>query len=378
MSLLNIPKNLLTLIGLYSGNHEFFKMIMISRYIHTFDKHEYVKMYNKVLIYGDIQCGKTKQIIQEINNPLYEKLMKIIVVINSIDCLNQYKTRLTNEKLHFQIINKKTKEITKPIVVIMNNYYRMSYFKKLNDENKFILFIDESDLCIQNMNIMELIKSPLNYRTIHITSTPFHNYYHKNDKNIQKPMSYFHSFDNIIHVPKHEHYYGVQNMNMYVNDELDKIIQNHFLKEPFGILLYTRDCKITNMLKTYKHLYNSYPQLTIVYLSHHKNIFMDGKLKDVSHLSISKIIDMISTTHSILIANRLATRCISYVSSDYQKHLTYQVMKIKYKTQFFQQLRLCGIYKDNPQLNLFITSKCIRKYKYYLELNKKMTEYFIK
>ena len=77
-------------------------------------------------------------------------------------------------------------------------------------------------------------------------------------------------------------------------------------------------------------------------------------------ISVSQIIDMFSAhKHIIFIANRLANRGVSFVSSDYKRHLTHQVTKFnKNKSKNLQSLRILGVYNDSPSLNLYLTEMC--------------------
>ena len=55
----------------------------------------------------------------------------------------------------------------------------------------------------------------------------------------------------------------------------------------------------------------------------------------------------------IFIANRLSSRGLSYVSSDYTRHLTCQITRIRTNvTSFLQSLRILGIYNYKDKLNL--------------------------
>ena len=55
----------------------------------------------------------------------------------------------------------------------------------------------------------------------------------------------------------------------------------------------------------------------------------------------------------IFIANRLSNRGLSYVSSDYNRHLTCQITRIRSNvTSFFQSLRILGIYNSKRLINL--------------------------
>lgn len=87
-------------------------------------------------------------------------------------------------------------------------------------------------------------------------------------------------------------------------------------------------------------------------------MLLNNQKRYVKQKSISKIIDSLQEhKHIIFIANRLSNRGLSYVSSDYTRHLTYQITRVRTSiTSFLQSLRILGIYncKDNLNLELVI------------------------
>ena len=284
-------------------------------------------MEKNVLIYGDVQCGKTAEIIKYINENSMEK--KVLVIQNSLLVLKQYEQRFKSQNIDYQIIDKNTKEITKNLVLILNNKYRYSYFKKI-EPRKYILILDESDQTILSCPL----KKSINLRKIvHVTATPFNKVV----------------YDNCIQVPRHQDYYGVGDLNVNLNTEDNEIdYVNKFKRSETGIMLINKYSYVTQMVSCANTLANRFVDTPIVLLTSEKTLYLHNTKKILKFKSISKIIDSLKEhKHIIFIANRLSHRGLSYVSSDYTRHLTWQITKIRQnKTSFLQSLRILGIYKS--------------------------------
>ena len=91
---------------------------------------------SNILVYGQIQSGKTNAIINIINSPFYKNTIKVLVIQNSLLVLKQYQQRFIQNQLLL-------------ILLLLNNSFRYKYFKKLNID-KYILLLDESDQTINN------------------------------------------------------------------------------------------------------------------------------------------------------------------------------------------------------------------------------------
>ena len=130
---------------------------------------------------------------------------------------------------------------------------------------------------------------------------------------------------------------------------------NEFLKIPIGMMLINRLHHIIDMKTLANKLSNKHKHIPIILLSCKKTVYLNNKQIDISCNNISKIIDIFKDfRHIVFIAHRYASRCISYVSSDYTRHLTHQVLRMKGLTNFMQSLRICGVYNDNPNLIIYL------------------------
>jgi hypothetical protein len=302
------------------------------------------RIEKNILVYGDVQGGKTNEILKYIKKT-YET--KVLIIQNSLLVLNQYEQRLKSEKIDYQIIHKDTTEITKNVVLILNNRYRYSYFSNFEKDMKYILMLDESD---QTINACPLKNSKNVYKTVHITATPFNKMH----------------YDRCIKVPKNANYYGINDLNVdfnYIEND-DEYIEN-FLEESEGIMLINKYSYVAQMTDCAKTISKKFKNIPIVLLTSERKLYLHNNtftkdfdrqrgFKKIKHKSISKIIDSLKDhKHIIFIANRLSYRGLSYVSSDYSRHLTWQITNVNSSvTNFLQSLRILGIYKSKTPLNL--------------------------
>ncbi len=301
-----------------------------------------------VLIYGQVQGGKTQEIINVIKNTSGRK---VLVIQNTLLVLRQYKERLDNNGVSFQVVTNKTKTIKEDVVILLGNKYRYKYFQALNIA-KYTLIIDEADLLFP--------KCPLRgYRNFHVTATPY---------TLVKDNQY----DKIITLEKKKDYYGIDSLERkYVSQ--DEQVHQDFFNEKEGMLLVTKYHHIYQMFRYARKLSVSYPNVPVVVLCSFKVTFLSGHMQTIGDKNINKIIDSYSNySHVVFVASRLASRGLSYVSSDYTRHLTHQYAKVQaHATNFVQSLRILGVYTDNPQLKIYINTaftKVLEKHTTLLEL----------
>jgi hypothetical protein len=136
------------------------------------------------------------------------------------------------------------------------------------------------------------------------------------------------------------------------DNEIDYV--NKFKKSDTGIMLINKYSYVTQMVSCANTLANIFVNIPIVLLTSEKTLYLHNTKKIFKFKSISKIIDSLKEhKHIIFIANRLSSRGLSYVSSDYTRHLTWQITKVRSnKTSFLQSLRILGIYTSTKRLHL--------------------------
>ena len=312
----------------------------------------YDRMEQYILIEGNVQSGKTNEIVNYINNENHK--YKVLVLQNSKLVLKQYITRFKNVNIRFQVITKHTKSIKENLIILINNAQRYNHFQRLNQNKPYILMIDEADMCINSCPLR-------GYKNVHITATPY-NFKRK----------HLVEYDRVIRVPKNVDYYNFDQMQTIVNDNTAEAIFE-FLGTDNGMLLINRFSSITTMNTIADHMSNLFTissfNIPIVVLTSVKKYYLNGEcVRLPQNVSISHIIDKFKDyKHVVFIANRLASRGVSFVSSDYSRHLTHQITRIKTSmANFVQGVRLLGVYKDKPVLRLYITSECALRYSVYI------------
>ena len=295
------------------------------------------RIEKNILIYGDVQGGKTNEIIKYINEN--ETRQKILIIQNSLLVLKQYEQRFKLSNIDYQVVDKNTKMINKKLVLILNNKHRYDYFKKIEPLN-YILMLDESD---QTINSCSIKKSKSVRKTVYITATPY-------DKTL---------YDRCIKVPENANYYGINDLNVTLNSADDNIASvEKFLETKTGIMLINKYSYVGQMTYWAEKLSNEFKNIPVVLLTSEKvrylNVGSGNNKKYIKQKSISKIIDSLKEyPHIIFIANRLSNRGLSYVSSDYTRHITCQITRIRANvSSFLQSLRILGIYKSKEVQNL--------------------------
>ena len=303
----------------------------------------------KVLIYGQVQSGKTSRIIEYVRNNSIN--INILMIQNNLSMLAQYEKALENYKIfNFTVSNKNVNFISRAIgkinrnivLIVMNNNYRREALEMLISKakiKKYSLIMDESDLYHRNLKITNLYEKAT--ECVHVTATPFLSDYNA-------------YFDDVIVIPPKEEYVSLKKLDIKFIPEIEvselntvmNIVSNDFLKEKQGIMLITIHKRITHMETLARQLYRhkSLTKVPIVMLSSNNMLYFNSKIKELPKLSISEIISGLDEhQHIIFIANRLATRGINYSDTTYTRHLTHQIInKNNSMTNFIQRCRILG------------------------------------
>jgi hypothetical protein len=90
------------------------------------------KLEKNILIFGQVQGGKTNKIIEILQSKKYENEIKVLVVQNSLLVIEQYIQRLKSKNIEYQIVTKDIKTIEKKVILLLNNCYRYDHFKKID------------------------------------------------------------------------------------------------------------------------------------------------------------------------------------------------------------------------------------------------------
>ena len=332
-----LPPELISQIVLFSGDRTVASTLLYHSEPNTW---KFIK--SRVLVYGQVQSGKSAYIMKIIQKPKYTDMVKILIIQNTLLALDQYKKRFIEKGINFQVIDKTTTSITGDVIIIMNNKYRLGHYNALpNKPIQYIIIMDESD--------MYKGKS-VEFRGKHILATQaITEYYVTATPLLKKYEGYF---DKILTLKPKENYYGLNRLELsYINDPT--LAVENFMKTTSGIMLVNSFSLIGLMKYNAQKWSNYYPNTPVIVLSTEKTAYLNHecfKLKT----SLSKIIDSFHNYPRILIiANRLSMRGLSYTSSDYSKHLTHQYTDLRANiTNSLQKLRILGNYVDFPNLQL--------------------------
>lgn len=321
----------------------------------------------QLLIYGQVQSGKTSKIMEYIKNA--KVATKILFIQNSLSMLSQYERALTENKITFSTISNpnvnsticKIRQTDKNIVLlVMNNNYRREILEVAMEickiTNNYSLLMDESDMYYKKLMNCSLYKNAT--ECVHITATPFSEKYHG-------------FFDDVTIIPPKEEYISLKKLDIEFipnveseNDTIMKILKDDFVKKPQGIMLITIHNRISKMSALSRYLAKEFINTPIVMLSSTTVLYYNGLNKILPKMSVSELITGLEThSHMIFIANRLATRGINYSDLTYTRHLTHQIItKNDSKTNFIQRCRILGNKKGVMEKLKLYCLQCSEKF----------------
>lgn len=328
-------------IALFSGKHTV---------IQTLRKHICPTLYDsfyrhtKKLIYGEVQSGKTAHIITEIR---YSKHPILLIIQNSRFVQKQYETRFRAAGISFQLVHKTTIALTARVVVLMNNKFQFSKYKSLNPPKMYTILMDESDLTQHNPLRANAISE------IHVTATPFR----------YKPNL----FDEIQFIDKHPNYCGLDKVTLKPCSEEENYytVTADFITSR-GILLINSFTRIESMKTVALNLSSVHPTIPVILLTNEKRVYMNRVFTQIRAKSINTLLDRYTDEpHVIIVANRMATRGISFTNTARTTHITHQITKANTITGFLQKCRILGVYTDQPNLTLYMKEDFVRKVEKY-------------
>ena len=302
---------------------------------------------SKTLIYGEIQSGKTAHIIAEIKKSI---LPVVLIIQNNNLVQKQYDARFREAGISCQFVNRHTITLNAHVIVLMNNQYQFAKYKSMVGPNMFLIILDESDLTLSH---------PLREKgmgEIHVTATPFR--YKK------------HYFDQIQFIEKPPDYYGLDKVQLKPIPTTLNIMDYSAVVDDFltsqGILLINTFTRIEQMKTTALNLSMEFPTIPVILLTTDKGVYLNRVVTKMRGGSLSALLDTYNEhPHVIILANRMATRGVSFTNSTYTKHITHQVTKSNTITGFLQKCRILGVYPELPQLTLYIETKFMRRFEKY-------------
>lgn len=306
----------------------------------------YASLYkcSRKLIYGEIQSGKTSKIIEEVR---IAKLPVLLIIQNSRLVQRQYEQRFREAGVPLQVIHTSTKSITSRAVLLMNNRSQMAKYMALNPFKTYAILLDESDLT-QYHPLRENASME-----IHVTATPFR----------YKPKT----FDEIQFVETHPDYYGLDKVLLKpISKEIDYLSIVSEFRASRGILLINTFTRVEQMRTAAMNISSAHPTIPVILLTTEKGVYRNRVFTRLRGNYLNRLLDTFTEeSHVIIVANKMATRGISFSNSAHTTHITHQVSNPSTLTSFLQKCRILGIYPNLPQLTLYIEESFVRKIQKY-------------
>jgi hypothetical protein len=294
------------------------------------------------------------------------------------------------------------------VIILLCNETQLLKMKKIIEKfnSKYNVCIDEVDFSIKSKDhisstdiLLDYIKRNSNF-ILGATATPIALF--SNEKCLNK----------IKKIKPSSNYHGIEKLQIeFVDSCINRkekdfplcdmgamdTIYEAFLEKPRGMILHTVVKERQNHYRIQRYLVGVYPQMTVltyngdgvhvVCKERNNKPFADpkdvnnyGQLINKYHVnnegayvvhyfqnySISEVLQILADdpehdhTHISIVAGYLASRGISFVSSDYSLHLTDQYLyaaKSAHGENLLQSLRILGCYNDNLPLTLWCSEK---------------------
>ena len=339
-------KDLFTNILSYLGNNrEIRKTIESFRNMIHYD---FIRFPTQMLLYGQVQSGKTSKIMDYITNYKSDKL-KILVIQNNTLMLSQYVKTLSQRGITYKIINSNATEYKynkERVLITINNKYRicsLNNFVKHNKISNYSLILDESDQYLNRIASEHVFKSCKD--VLHVTATPFIYAAH----NVE--------IDRVIRIKPKLNYIGMnqvnlKQINMYENNgnnsiriKIKDIINEDFVLVKEGLMLINCFSKVADMKRLALMLTNIYINMPIIIFSSKTYMYLNGSLQATSKVkNIQQFTDKFANiSHAIFIAGRLSNRGINYTNTNYSRNITHQIsLGSGNYTTFIQKCRIFG------------------------------------
>jgi hypothetical protein len=306
-----------------------------------------VSVRRRVLLYGQVQSGKSARIISLCR---LSPIPTIVILQNSLMQLQQCCSRFMAEKLPFQVINSDTEyllaaTIPSTITVVINNTFRLSQLDSLwfggePSLSRYAVIVDEADASAKRLCKHRIITQ--SESETHVTATPFLQFY----------RSYFHTVE-VLNAPKT--YMGLAQIQRVFSTDPDTGLAGHtntindfMVDDPDSskmMLVVTRTVRQEEIINTARHLSQKMPHIPCISLATERILFENGRISKrfSPKLTLPNIIDQFGHISLVIVAHNLATRGLSFVSSDYSRALTHQIILGNANaTSLLQRCRIFG------------------------------------
>lgn len=363
-----------------------------------------------VALVGHVQSGKTNEELKYcFQSTIIHKLPVIFIVRNiTADQLQLYhRINDFNNKNNCNLICKILSHMNDidnflnncGIIILLCNCPQLKKISTLltNYHGKYNLCIDEADFSLKTKNFSSKIDYYLNHlkqRANHIlgaTATPVAMF--SGDKLLSK----------VKKLTCNENYCGIESLSVrHINSNISNSPESdHFaINEIYSSLLQQSNAVLLHTVSKYKTFHEKlliyisrlFPQYALLTYNGNgikvvcngnrrlakpkavnnygqlinKYFYVDGVHYFINY-SISEVLQILKNenhSHISIIAGHLASRGISFVSSDYSLHLTDQYFVPGEKTHgenYLQSLRILGCYKDPCEITLWCSKRTWRR-----------------
>jgi hypothetical protein len=358
-----------------------------------------------ITLVGDVQSGKTNEELKYCYESINVHKVPVIFIVRNItadqlqlkaridDFNNKNNTNLKSKILsHVDIQSAATFMESLGIIILLCNSYQSNKIKKVLGKyhGDYHLCIDEVDFSIKSKNNsskidynLSLIKQGAKH-VLGATATPVALF--SGDKCLSK----------VKKLKAANNYHGIESLNInYIRpnitrdprsdiESIQEIYSSLLLKD-HSILLHTVSKFKEYHIDLAEYIFDLFPQFTVLTYNGdgiriltcrlinvkkvtsnnygqliNKYHYSDG-VHHFKNYSISEVLQIIKDhSHISIISGNLASRGISFVSSDYSIHLTDQYFVPGKKTHgesYLQSLRILGCYNDSKDLTLWCTER---------------------
>jgi hypothetical protein len=362
---------------------------------------------------GHVQSGKTIEEINYCYSSINQYHVPVILIVRNVSADQlQIRQRFSENGIEIELLKnisiEKAAEIMQKngVLVLLCNIFQLNKMKRVLElyTGKFHVCIDEVDFSIKSRTLASPVDRSLTLiknKATHIlgaTATPFALFSTQKDLNRVRSIK-----------PKFN-YRGIDDLEIVfvesciIRKEPDfplcdmgamDTIYDSFLGKSRGVILHTVVKERENQIKIQKYLANIYPELTtIVYngdgirvVCRRRDLSPFARRKELNQYlqlvnkynqivdedltvhyfqkySISEVLQLLvddhyDHSHISIISGHLASRGISFVSTDYSLHLTDQYLYTSKNTHgenLLQSLRILGCYNDNQKLTLWCST----------------------
>lgn len=341
------------------------------------------------LLVGHVQCGKTKAILDYCKWAIHGNRSSVLVVLqNSKADIVQLQMRIEQYTAASQV-ELPNRIVTKvgdydpdepKVYIAIGNSSQIKKFLLLEPTN-FQLCIDEADLCVKSCNASSKLEASMirlknrASHTLGVTATCLPILFHEKQLN------------SVSLVPNPPNYYGyemVQKIRLIPVEDPVAIAYEQFIEDG-GLMLHVEHPIKEKQRRSARALCNQYPEVMFIVFNGDgllvyphparkrllKRVELDTDFRPKAHsksdpvmickdrCSLYLLLQTIKNhgiKHVSIVAGRMASRGISFVSEQYDYHLTHQILlcsETKHAEGIVQSLRILGIYRDKPKLKLY-------------------------